>query len=232
MSSFLIFIAEPAVGGVVEKTFFGKHKVSIGSLYNVVGYWAYQQGAVLGYALRNNLKLLAKLAGLLGANIHDKEAEELTISLREWLRKMALEQLEEAGNEEKTFYHLYTARELRTFGIKNPRWPSDKALKKKVDTKFVGRVLRSSFIKGVALGLNFPTEFINFWEYTYRIRSNSESKETSKIVDLETETQPFRTLSEVIVEICRSTISWASEGSGILSRKEIKYLEQLVIENE
>ena len=61
MTSFLTVIATPAVQQVAEKSFFGKSHVRIGRLFNVIGYWVYQQGGVMGYALNDNPQLLAKL---------------------------------------------------------------------------------------------------------------------------------------------------------------------------
>ena len=102
MISFLTVIAIPAVQQVGKESFLGKSQVRIGELFNVIGYWVYQQGGVMGYALINNPELLAKL--VVSPNTYSdigKAIEEL-YSLRETVAS----ELEQVRNEEKNFFHL------------------------------------------------------------------------------------------------------------------------------
>jgi hypothetical protein len=222
MTSFLTVIATPAVMQVTEKSIFGKPFVRIGRLFHVIGYWVYQQGGVLGYALRDNPGLLGKLASPPEiTNIKDTEIVEYFKGLSE---KVASE-LKEAKDEEKTFFHLYTVRELRSIGIELIKWPPDKNLDKKADAEFAGDVMRISFIEGIALGFNFPEQFSLYWDNTYRMRPDSEWKEMRKRGIVLSEMQEKRTLKKAIVEMAENAIIW---GPNTLDRHDIEILKSLI----
>lgn len=226
MASFLTVIATPAIRQVSEKSVFGKPYVRIGRLFNVIGYWVYQEGGVLGYSLRDNSALLGKLAAPPEiTNINEAEIVEYFKGLSE---KVASE-LEEVKDEEKTFFYLYTVRELRSIGIELIRWPPDKNLEKKADAEFAGDVMRISFLKGIALGFNFPEQFSIYWDNTYRMRPDSEWEEMRKRGIVFSEMQQKRTLNEAIVEIAENAIVWGTDESPhSLDKDDIETLKSLI----
>ena len=229
MASFLTVIATPAIRQVSEKSVFGKPYVRIGRLFNVIGYWVYQEGGVLGYSLRDNSALLGKLAAPPEiVNINEAEIIEYFKGLSE---KVASE-LEEVKDEEKTFFYLYTVRELRSIGIELIRWPPDKNLEKKADAEFAGDVMRISFLKGIALGFNFPEQFSIYWDNTYRMRPDSEWQEfrnRHRGLILSKEKQEKRTLKQAIVEMAENAIIWGThEIPNVLDSHDIEILNSLI----
>jgi len=226
MASFLTVIATPAIRQVSEKSVFGKPYVRIGRLFNVIGYWVYQEGGVLGYCLRDNPDLLGKFAAPPEiTNINEAEIVEYFKELSE----IVASALEEVKDEEKTFFYLYTVRELRSIGIELIRWPPDKNLEKKADAEFAGDVMRLSFLKGIALGFNFPEQFSAYWDNTHRIRPDSEWEEMRKRGIVFSEMQQKRTLDEAIVEIAENAIVWSTqETTHILDNHDIEILRLLI----
>ena len=114
MSSFLTFIASPAVQQVTKRPIFGKPYMSIGSLFGVIGFWVYQEGGLLGYCLRDSPKVLAKLTAPPGSTTIN---EEKLVKAIKKLSSIVESELKEVEDEEKTFFYLYTVRELRSIGI-------------------------------------------------------------------------------------------------------------------
>ena len=229
MTSFLTVIATPAVQQVGEKSLFGKPQVRIGRLFNVIGYWVYQQGGVMGYALRDNPALLGKLAAPPEINnINETEIVEYFRGLSEQVAS----QLDEVKNEEKSFFYLYTVRELRKIGIELIRWPPDKNLDKKANAEFAGDVMRISFLQGIALGFNFPEQFSIYWDNTYRMRPDSEWEEMRNRGIVLSEMQIKRTLNEAIVDIAENAITWGThEAPKVLDTHDIQILETLIAVN-
>lgn len=226
MASFLTVIATPAIRQVTEKSIFGGPYVRIGRLFHVIGYWVYQQGGVLGYALRDNPALLGKLAA--PPEITNTNEVEIVEYFKELSEKVASE-LEEVKDEEKAFFHLYTVRELRGIGIELIRWPPDKNLEKKANAEFVGDVMRISFIKGIALGFNFPEQFSIYWDNTYRVRSDSEWEEMRNRGIVLSEMQEKRTLKKAIVEMAENAILWGTDESPhSLDKDDIETLKSLI----
>lgn len=226
MTSFLTVIATPAIRQVSEKSIFGKPYVRIGRLFLVLGCWVYQQGGVLGYALRDNPGLLGKLASPPEiTNINETEIVEYFKGLSE---KVASE-LEEVKNEEKSFFSLYAVRELRNLGIELMKWPPDKNLEKKANAEFAQDVMRLSFIKGIALAFNFPEQFSIYWDNTYRMRPDSEWEEWRNRGLILSEMQQKRTLNETIAEIAETAIIWGiHEVPNILDSHDIEILKSLI----
>ncbi|MFC1971642.1 hypothetical protein ACFLV0_06970 [Chloroflexota bacterium] len=219
-------IAGPAIRQVAEKSFFGKPFTRIGRLFNVVGYWVYQEGGVLGYALRDKPALLWKLA----APAETPNISEAGI-VKEFMKLSGevASALEETKNEEKTFYYLYTMRELRDCGIKLNKWPPDKKLEDKADVKLSGDVMRISFAKGITLGFNFPEQFYIYWENTYRMRPDSEWEEMRKKSIVFSDKQQKRTLNEAIIEIAENAIAWSAGDTPIkFDNNDIEALESLI----
>ena len=175
MSSFLAFIARPTVAQVTKRPIFGKPYTTIGSLFSSVGWTLYQVGGVLGYCLRDTPKVLAKLA--VAPEVTAINEEEIIKEIKE-SSSIVESELKEVEDEEKTFFYLYTVRELRGIGIDFFQWPPDKRLKEKVDDeKFAADVVRISFVRGIDFGFNFPEEFAVYWENTHKIWPDSKWQE-------------------------------------------------------
>ena len=227
MSSFLTFIASPAVQQVTKKPIFGRPYVSIGSLFTVIGFWVYQAGGVLGYYLRDTPNLLVKLAEpaeiLLAIN-----TEALIKGIKE-SASIVESRLKEMEGEEKTFFHLYTLRELHSIGIDFARWPPDKRLNDKADTEFAGNVMRTAFVEGIGFGFNLPEEFAVYWDNTYMIRPDSEWQKWYERGIVSSKTQQKRTLKEAIVELAEGAIVWnKNQSPKMLDSDDIRVLQGIV----
>jgi len=180
----------------------------------------------LGYALRDKPMLLGKLAAPPEiTNIDDKEILEYFKGLSE----IVASELEDVKNEEKNFFYLYTVRELRNIGIDLIKWPPDKKLEMKAKAGFAQDVMRISFIKGIALGFNFPEQFSIYWDNTYTMRFDSEWEEMRKRGIVLSEMQPKRTRNEAIAEMAESAIIWGTqEVPDILDSQDIEILKSLI----
>jgi hypothetical protein len=235
VTSFLYIIAEPTIKMVTEKSLFGKLYVRIGKLFNVVGYWVYQEGGLLGYSLRDYPSLLGKLAVVnKAADFSESEVAEVVTSIKSLSEEVSRE-LEEMRDEEKTFFHIFTIRELRKIGIELIRWPPDKSLDKKCNTEFADLVMRTSYIKGIALGFNFPEQFALYWDNTYRARPDSELKELhNRFPDLILPEKVEKlTLKQAIVEMAENAISWGTyDIPNVLDSDDIMVLRSLVSTNK
>lgn len=229
VTSFLTVIARPAVQNITEKPLFGKPYVRIGRLFFALGSWVFQQGGLLGYALRDKPILLGKLAAPPDiTNINETEIVEYFKGLFD----VVASQLAEAENEDKTFFYLYTVRELRKIGIDLIQWPADKNLEKKADVEFVGYVMRISFLEGIALGFNFPEQFSIYWDNTYRMRADSEWEEMRNRGIVLSEMQEKQTLKIAIVDVAENAILWSkNQAPNILDVNDIEILEALIEAN-
>jgi hypothetical protein len=226
MTSFLTIIAAPSIRQVSEISVLGKPYVRIGRLFNVIGYWVYQEGGVLGYLLRDSPALLGKLSA--PPEIITTNETEIVEYFKGLSDKVASD-LEELKDNDKTFFYLYTVRELRNIGIELLRWPPDNNLDKKADTEFAGDVMRISFIKGIALGFNFPEQFTIYWNNTYKVRPDNEWEEMRKRGVVLSEMQQKRTLNDAIVEIAENAISWSTnELPHILNEHDLETLHSIV----
>ena len=61
MPSLMSTLAGPAIQPLVKNNWRGKPYVDLGPLILTVGTWLFERGGILGYALRENPELLAKL---------------------------------------------------------------------------------------------------------------------------------------------------------------------------
>lgn len=227
MTSFLTVIASPAIREVIEKSIFGKPYVRIGKLFHVLGYWVYQQGGVLGYALRDNPALLGKLAA--PPETPNMSSTEIAETL-EGLAETVASEMEEVKNEKKVFFYLFTVRELRSLGIELIKWPPDKNLNKKVDLDYVQLIMHTSFIEGVALAFNFPEQFSTYWNNSYKMRPDSEWEEMRRRGIVLSEIQERRTLQQAIKEVCENAILWGkSQSPNTLDIGEIETLQAVII---
>jgi hypothetical protein len=229
MSSFLTFLATPTVKQVTKRPIFGKPYTRIRSLFLVIGYMVYQEGGVLGYCLRDTPNLLAKLA--VPPGITTINEEEIIKEIKE-SSSIVESQLKEMEGEEKTFFYLYTVRELRGIGIDFFRWPPDKRLKEKADAKFAGDVMRISFVRGIDFGFNFPEQFAIYWDNTYRIVPDSEWQELYQRGIVLSKTQFNPTLKEFIVAIAELAIIWnKNQSPKMLDPNDICVLQAIIEAN-
>ena len=229
MSSFLTYLATPAVTQVTKRPIFGKPYTSVGSLFIVIGWWVYQQGGVLGYCLRDNPNLLVKLAVPPGVTTINEE--QIIKEIKESSDIVEAE-LKEMEDEEKTFFHLYTVRELRGIGIDFPQWPPDKRLNKKADVEFAGNVMRLSFVRGIDFGFNFPEEFAVYWDNTYRIWPDSKWQEWYERDIVRSKIQQKLTLKEAIVEMLEGAIVWnKGQSPKMLNPNDICILQGIIEAN-
>lgn len=229
MSSFLTFLATPTIKQVSKRPIFGKPYTRIGSLFGVVGFWVYQAGGVLGYFLRDTPNLLVKLAVPPGiAPINEKQIiKEIKES-----SSIVESELKEVEDEQKTFFHLYTLRELRNIGIDLLRWPPDKNLNKKASTEFAEDVMRISFVRGIDFGFNFPEQFAIYWDNTYRIRTDNEWGQLRQRGIVLSKIQRELTLNEAIVEIAEGAIIWGTNQSpNMLDPNDICILQAIIEAN-
>ena len=232
MSSFLTFIARPAVQQVTKRPIFGKPYVNIGSLFITIGWTVYQAGGVLGYSLRDAPHLLAKLAVPPGITTINEEEIIKEIKDSSNIVESELREMEDMGDKEKTFFYLYTVRELRGIGIDFFKWPPDKRLKGKADTEFAGDVMRISFVRGIDLGFSFPEQFAIYWDNTYRNVPDSEWQELYKRGVVVSKTQHNPTLKEAIVANAELAIIWnENQSPKMLDPNDICVLQGIIEAN-
>ena len=120
-------IAAPVMQQVSEKPLFGKPFVRVLVLFDAIGAFIYQQGSALAFGLTGHAILLGKLLGV---------QPELTSSYVESLRKHEVARLSEVNGQEKNFFQLYIARELRAMDIDIAASPSSKGLEQKAPREF------------------------------------------------------------------------------------------------
>jgi hypothetical protein len=229
MPSFLTFLATPAVKQVSKKPIFGKPYTNVGRLFIVIGWWVYQQGGVLGYCSRDIPNLLAKLA--VPPQITTINTAEIIKGIKE-SSSIVESELKEMEGKEKTFFHLYTVRELRSIGIDFPQWPPDKKLNEKVDAESAAQVMRTSFVRGIDFGFNFPEEFAVYWGNTYRIRPDSKWQEWYERGIVRSKLQQKRTLKEAIVELAEGALVWnKSQSPKKLNDNDICVLKGIIEAN-
>jgi hypothetical protein len=231
MPSFLAFISRPAMAQVTKKPVFGKPYTTIGSLFVSVGWTLYQVGGVLGYCLRDAPNVLAKLA--VAPEVTTINEEVIIKEIKE-SSSIVESELKEMEGEEKTFFHLYTVRELRGIGIDFFQWPPDKRLKAKVnDEKFAGDVVRISFVRGIDFGFNFPEEFAVYWKNTYKIVPDNKWQEMYKRGVVSSKTQLNLTLKEAIVANVELAIIWnESQSPRMLDNDDIRILQAIIEANK
>jgi len=229
MASFLTFLAAPAVRQVSKRPVFGKPYVTVGSLFCTIGWWVYQSGGVLGYCLRDSPNVLARLAvppGIAAIN-EDQIIQEVRGSA-----DIVAAELKEAEDDEKTFFYLYTVRELRGIGIDIQQWPPDKRLNEKADAEFAGDVMRISFVRGIDLGFNFPGQFAVYWENTCRVRPDTEWQKWCERGIVPSKIQQRLTLKAAITEVLEGAVVWnKSQSPSMLASDDIRVLQAVIEAN-
>lgn len=225
MSSFLTFMAIPAIKQATEKSTFGKPYIRIGRLYAIVGLWVYQQGGLLGYVLREHPHLLVKLI----APPDPSFVLEQALNELYGTRKVLSKELENLENEEKTFFSLYTLRELRQVGIELIKFPPDKELDRKVDFDTADKIMRLAFIKGVAFGFHFPERFASCWESSYKACEDEEWAEAFSRGIVSSKIQKTPTISQATCDLCNGAIEWnTTESSKVLDTLDIQLLQTIL----
>lgn len=228
MINFIEIVAAPAIRLVTEKGLFGKPYVRLGKLVATVGNSVFQWGGVLGYALGGHPALLGKLYTDVSTNVPlEQFTKELTRT-----RGLVEKYLAEAEGQEKTFFDLYTQRELRELGIDIlARRPSNK-LDKKIDMKLAWNVYALAFAKGIALGYHFPAKFKEYWEQENRMQPDSEWQDARAHGLALPEVQPTLPLNEAIATIAQMALGWDGREGHRLDMHEIQFLESLVAGDE
>jgi hypothetical protein len=222
MSSFLSRVAGPIIQQVAEQDSFGKQYVRLSRLIGIVGYWVYQQGGVLGYALSEEPILLGKLMGLVPET--DPPAD---VYLRNF-RPAVLDSLNTVDQDEMTFFQIYIVKELSDLGIDIFEWPPSKKLNETADENFAFNVMRISYRKGAAFGYNISSKFTVCWERSYRIQPDSDWPWLYSQGLQISEKQPKTTLSEAITDMANLALNWAkNDGSGTLNAQELIILKNL-----
>jgi hypothetical protein len=210
MSSFLTFMARPVVRRVTKRSILGRRYTTVGSLFIVIGRWAYEQGGLLGYCLRDVPSLLAKLAAPPGIKVNEEQFIEEIKELSRGLEP----RLNECKVGEKTLWHLYTVRKLRAVGVHLPQ-PLDKdmmqALGQKATVDCADDVMREAFMEGVAFGFCFPRLFIFFRGNTHTVMQDS------------------GWLDGAIVETTEGAITWnKNQSPKILDSDDIRVLQGII----
>jgi len=222
MSSFLSWVAGPTIQQVAEQGLFGKPYVRLSRLIGIVGYWVYQQGGVLGYALSEEPILLGKLMGLVPET--DPPAD---VYLRTF-RPTVMNGLNTVDQDEMTFFQIYIVKELADFDIDVFEWPPSKKLDEEADEVFAFNVMRISYRKGAAFGFNFPSKFAACWERSYIIQPDNDWQWLYSRGLQISEKQPKTTLSEAITNMANLALNWATnDGSGTLNTQELIILKNL-----
>jgi hypothetical protein len=226
MSSFLTYLATPSIKLATEKPTFGKPYVRIGKLFNIVGYWVYQQGGLLGYTLKEQPKLLVKLIEPQAPSIVPEQVmmKEL-IGIKEVIAK----ELESVKGEDNTFFNLYTVRELHQAGIELIKFPPDKNLDKKVDFESAGQIMRLAFIKGVAFGFHFPEQFIACWNNSYKAVDEKEWSDARNHGLNLPEKQPTLTFDQATHDLCDGILTWSNtEPVRVINDSDIQILQAIL----
>jgi len=143
-------------------------------------------------------------------------------------KEVAEKELKSTENEEKTFFNLYTVRELRQAGIDLIKFPPDKALDKKVDFESASQIMRLAFIKGVAFGFHYPEQFVNCWDASYKVVPDEEWEEAWKrgIVPEKQRAIPF---GQAVCDLCEGAIAWnTDESPRVLDSSDIRILQNIL----
>jgi hypothetical protein len=223
MSIFLSWVAGPHIQQVAERTFFGKHYIRVSRLIGIVGYWVYQQGGVLGYALGDEPLLLGKLLGLFEER--DPRADEY---LRK-LRPMVQDSLNRVDQDELTFFQVYLVNEFADLGIDIFEWPPSEKLNKKADENFAYNVMRISYRKGASFAFNFPSKFRECWERSYNIKLDDDWQWLYSRGLQITAKQPDTTLPEAVINMANLALEWIkNDESDTFSTRESNVLQNLV----
>ena len=222
MSSFLSWVAGPTIQQVAEQGYFGKPYVRLSRLIGIVGYWVYQQGGVLGYALSEEPILLGKLMGLVA------ETDPRADVYLENFRLAVKDSLNTVDQDELTFFQVYIVKELADLGVDIFEWPPSRRLYEKGDEKFAFNVMRISYRKGAAFGYNYPSKFTACWERSYRIQPDNDWEWLySQGVQI-SKKQPETTLSEAVTNMANLALNWAkNDEPDKLTIRELDVLENL-----
>ncbi len=191
-------------------------------LIGIVGYWVYQQGGLLGYALSEEPILLGKLLGLVDEK--DPRADEY---LRK-LRPMVSDSLYTVDQNELTFFQVYIVSEFADADIDVFEWPPSKKLDEKADNRYAFNVMRISYRKGAAFGFGFPSKFTDCWERSYRIQPDDDWQWLYSQGLQISEKQPETTLSEAVTNMANLALNWGkNDQPGTLTTLELDFLKNL-----
>lgn len=221
---FITIVAAPTIQLVTEKGLFGKPYIRLGKLIGTVGFSVFQWFGVLGFALAGHPALLGKLYTDVFTNISlEQFTKELTRT-----RGLVEKSLAETEGQEKTFFDLYTQRELRELGIDILARPLSDKLRKKMDMDKASNVISLAAAKGTAFGYHFPAKFKECWEREYRMQPDSEWQDACAHGLALPEVQQTLHLKEAIATIIEMALGWDAEVSHRFDKHDIKFLKGLV----
>jgi hypothetical protein len=223
MTSFLTFMATPAINQVIETNSYGRKCVRLGRLYSVVVFWVYQQGGLLGYLFRDSPSLLVKLLSPSNTIVESEQA------LREidFIGKELYTEREELQDDEKGFFG-HSVRELRKMGVELIKIPPDEGLDVEVKLEDAGVLMRKEFVHGIAFGFHFPGIFTSYWESAYKIRDEKEWVAYWKRGIVSSKQQKIQAMSEAICGLCNGAMEWNSrEIPQILDSIDMQVLEDI-----
>ncbi len=219
MNDLAFHLASPAFQRVQQKRLFGKPYIRLGPLVFTVGGWVFEQGALLGYGLKRQQEILAKL---LGSPIGDE------LSFIRSIRNEAETRLRETPADKFNLFEMYVARELRLMGIDLPTSSPNKALDRKCDPLEVNVRVRSALKAGAALGRHFPEQFQACWENSHPILPAAEWQEMRAAGLGLPETQQENPLEEHLSIVLGITAAWAYEyGAQRFSPDELTLLARM-----
>jgi hypothetical protein len=225
MLSILAELAAPAIQSASEYSPSGQLCVRAGPLITVIGYWVYQQGGLLGYALKNRPELLEKLT----LQQLTQGKTQITGQHFSALKDHVAKYLDGDNFAEKTFVSLFTMQELKNAGVNFDSLPLDKKFNEKVYDPDVSNVMRIMYLNGVALGYNFPDIFFEYWGNTYKHRDPEEFRKAFEIGLVLSDTQRYRPLVEAISELIEYILNWCtSDAPDLLTEDETQFLQGLV----
>jgi hypothetical protein len=215
MASFIGILAAPATQSIFKNKE-TRNTMPIRLLYSVVGWWLYQQAALLGYSLREERRILERILKL----ATDDSIDDINI-----YRNQVAKDLEETKTQQKHFYCLYSNLEMSRVGL-NHSEPKAPELSQEIDLKYSKNVMRDAFYKGAALGFHFPDEFSRYWQGTYQLG------EINKPPDKGDKSQSIYkdiNLRENVVRILNMVLDWNQlEGYEVLNTSDSDVIEQLI----
>jgi len=194
-----------------------------------LGTWLFQQGGALGYALKDQPKLVWKLGG--GDPTLFPSPEDALQHLREIAEKLLpLANYSDTAGEQMTFTNLFTMPMLRQYGLDfgNLMAPqARKLLDQKMSAETVALVGAASFLEGAAFGACFPDHFREYWQGTYSRIPDQEWQNARAAGLVLSETQEERPLEGAILELVVGAIEWADSVGFQLDNDEREYLNML-----
>jgi len=208
-----------SVPKVTEQGMFGGPYIRQGPLLFTVGGWMFQCGSLLGYGLKDNPLILAKLLG-----IPANRAEEY---VRDVLKELASKQLEQASGRDTTLSQLYLFPTLAKAGYELT--PEAKWIDVKIkEDEMIFNFVNIAFQQGAAVGFHLPKEFQACWANTFKPRPEDEWDEAYRMGIVTTPQQDILILEDEVRNVLADSADWIEENVPTqLTRQEISTLRKL-----